>query len=90
MIANHPLWGHNYSYHIRGDRSPLTSERPTWLCDPWNEISFEDLFCYKISFKLYTKYYNMPYNKYKLRTSFVWERYILQCTFVTQREIKKE
>ena len=23
MIANHPISGHNYSYHIRGDRSPL-------------------------------------------------------------------
>ena len=23
MIANHPILGHNYSYHIRGDRSPL-------------------------------------------------------------------
>ena len=23
MIANHPIYGHNYSYHIRGDRSPL-------------------------------------------------------------------
>ena len=23
MIANHPIWGHNYSYHIRGGRSPL-------------------------------------------------------------------
>ena len=25
MIANHPILGHNYSYHIRGDRSPLTA-----------------------------------------------------------------
>ena len=25
MIANHPIYGHNYSYHIRGDRSPLMS-----------------------------------------------------------------
>ena len=24
MIANHPIKGHNYSYHIRGDRSPLS------------------------------------------------------------------
>ena len=24
MIANHPIYGQNYSYHIRGDRSPLT------------------------------------------------------------------
>ena len=24
MIANHTIYGHNYSYHIRGDRSPLT------------------------------------------------------------------
>ena len=23
MIANHPIYGHNYSYHKRGDRSPL-------------------------------------------------------------------
>ena len=23
MIANHPILGPNYSYHIRGDRSPL-------------------------------------------------------------------
>ena len=23
MIANHPIYGHKYSYHIRGDRSPL-------------------------------------------------------------------
>ena len=23
MIANHPIKGHTYSYHIRGDRSPL-------------------------------------------------------------------
>ena len=23
MIANHPIYGHNYSYHIWGDRSPL-------------------------------------------------------------------
>ena len=23
MIANQPIKGHNYSYHIRGDRSPL-------------------------------------------------------------------
>ena len=23
MIANHPIQGNNYSYHIRGGRSPL-------------------------------------------------------------------
>ena len=23
MIANHPIEGHNYSYYIRDDRSPL-------------------------------------------------------------------
>ena len=23
MIAIHPIYGYNYSYHIRGDRSPL-------------------------------------------------------------------
>ena len=25
MIANHPIYGHNYSYHIKGDRSPLSN-----------------------------------------------------------------
>ena len=29
MIANHPIYRHNYSYHIRGDISPLK-----WLSDP--------------------------------------------------------
>ena len=49
-------------------------------------------FAIKIYFNLYIKYYNMHYNKYKLRISFIWEKYIIQCrpTFVTQREIKKE
>ena len=23
MIGYHPIYGHHYSYHIRGDRSPL-------------------------------------------------------------------
>ena len=26
MIANHPIKEHNYSYHIRGDRSTLSSD----------------------------------------------------------------
>ena len=25
MIADHPILGPNYSYHIRGDRSPLNN-----------------------------------------------------------------
>ena len=33
MIANHPILGHNYSYHIRGDRSPLTYAHIHSLCD---------------------------------------------------------
>ena len=34
MIANHPIYGHNYSYHIKGDRSPLkwrNSEAESWF-----------------------------------------------------------
>ena len=31
MIANHPIQEHNYSYHIRGDISPLTMQAaPTY------------------------------------------------------------
>ena len=32
MIANHTIKGHNYSYHIRGDRSPLTITTQKYLC----------------------------------------------------------
>ena len=32
MIANHPIKGHNYSYHIRGDRSPLTTGLGPPMC----------------------------------------------------------
>ena len=28
MTANHSIYGHNYSYHIRGDRSPLNGVLP--------------------------------------------------------------
>ena len=36
MIVNHPIYGHNYSYHIRGDRSPLK-----WL-NKFNHLSPRD------------------------------------------------
>ena len=46
MIANHPIKEHNYSHHIRGDRSPLTS--PVGSLDfqtrsGMNRVSVEDL-----------------------------------------------
>ena len=28
MIANHPIYGGDYSYHIRGDRSLLSTRLP--------------------------------------------------------------
>ena len=59
MIANHPIKGHNYLYHIRGDRSRThytVDSMMGWRCN--NEWGLDNCFKFVlVDYRLIKPYY---------------------------------